>query len=135
MAFLRVNPLGLRVNPILRFFRRAPLSLFTPDHLFLFTATSSMDFGLTFLPIHTRPSVLVHSYQQDSFRVNLSLYSHQTSVLVHSYQQEGVDWLAFLHRFGLHGVLSDDMGLGKTLQVRPSVRVNPRFNLSLPLQP
>lgn len=34
------------------------------------------------------------------------------------YQQEGVDWLAFLWRFGLHGVLSDDMGLGKTLQVQ-----------------
>ena len=33
------------------------------------------------------------------------------------YQQEGINWLAFLRRFGLHGVLADDMGLGKTLQV------------------
>jgi TATA-binding protein-associated factor len=33
-----------------------------------------------------------------------------------SYQQDGVNWLAFLNRFGLHGVLCDDMGLGKTLQ-------------------
>ena len=33
-----------------------------------------------------------------------------------SYQQEGVNWLAFLNRFNLHGVLCDDMGLGKTLQ-------------------
>ena len=32
------------------------------------------------------------------------------------YQQAGVDWLAFLRRFGLNGVLCDDMGLGKTLQ-------------------
>jgi TATA-binding protein-associated factor len=32
------------------------------------------------------------------------------------YQQQGVDWLAFLRRFGLHGILCDDMGLGKTLQ-------------------
>eukprot|EP00850_Spirogloea_muscicola_P017052 SM000143S00717 [mRNA] locus=s143:72474:80669:- [translate_table: standard] len=32
------------------------------------------------------------------------------------YQQEGVNWLAFLCRFGLHGILCDDMGLGKTLQ-------------------
>eukprot|EP00887_Chlorella_sp_A99_P001519 scaffold8.g1519.t1 len=32
------------------------------------------------------------------------------------YQREGVAWLAFLRRFGLHGVLADDMGLGKTLQ-------------------
>ena len=33
-----------------------------------------------------------------------------------SYQQEGVNWLAFLNRFNLHGILCDDMGLGKTLQ-------------------
>ncbi|KIW73221.1 hypothetical protein PV04_01355 [Phialophora macrospora] len=33
-----------------------------------------------------------------------------------SYQQEGVNWLAFLNRYNLHGVLCDDMGLGKTLQ-------------------
>lgn len=33
-----------------------------------------------------------------------------------SYQIEGVNWLAFLHRYNLHGILCDDMGLGKTLQ-------------------
>jgi superfamily II DNA or RNA helicase len=32
------------------------------------------------------------------------------------YQQEGLDWLAFLHRNQLGGVLADDMGLGKTVQ-------------------
>ncbi|KAI8150160.1 hypothetical protein BJV82DRAFT_586077 [Fennellomyces sp. T-0311] len=32
------------------------------------------------------------------------------------YQQEGVNWLAFLNKFHLHGILCDDMGLGKTLQ-------------------
>ena len=32
------------------------------------------------------------------------------------YQQEGVNWLHFLNRYHLHGVLCDDMGLGKTLQ-------------------
>ncbi|WP_077490382.1 DEAD/DEAH box helicase [Sinomonas mesophila] len=32
------------------------------------------------------------------------------------YQEEGLQWLAFLHRHGLGGVLADDMGLGKTLQ-------------------
>jgi superfamily II DNA or RNA helicase len=32
------------------------------------------------------------------------------------YQQEGLDWLAFLHRHRLGGVLADDMGLGKTVQ-------------------
>ncbi|TPX54865.1 hypothetical protein SeMB42_g00138 [Synchytrium endobioticum] len=33
-----------------------------------------------------------------------------------TYQREGVSWLWFLNRFGLHGILCDDMGLGKTLQ-------------------
>lgn len=35
---------------------------------------------------------------------------------VFRYQQEGINWLAFLKRFKLHGILCDDMGLGKTLQ-------------------
>ncbi len=32
------------------------------------------------------------------------------------YQQEGLDWLVFLQRNGLGGILADDMGLGKTVQ-------------------
>lgn len=32
------------------------------------------------------------------------------------YQRVGFDWLAFLHRNDLGGILADDMGLGKTLQ-------------------
>lgn len=32
------------------------------------------------------------------------------------YQQDGVNWLAFLRKYKLHGILCDDMGLGKTLQ-------------------
>ncbi|CAB0036442.1 unnamed protein product [Trichogramma brassicae] len=38
------------------------------------------------------------------------------SVKLRSYQQEGLNWLDFLNRCKLHGVLCDDMGLGKTLQ-------------------
>lgn len=33
------------------------------------------------------------------------------------YQQQGLNWLAFLYRNHLGGILADDMGLGKTLQV------------------
>jgi len=33
-----------------------------------------------------------------------------------SYQQAGLNWLAFLNRYRLHGILCDEMGLGKTLQ-------------------
>ncbi|RKP10325.1 hypothetical protein THASP1DRAFT_11354, partial [Thamnocephalis sphaerospora] len=32
------------------------------------------------------------------------------------YQQEGINWVMFLNRYHLHGILCDDMGLGKTLQ-------------------
>ncbi|KAJ6547022.1 SNF2 chromatin remodeling protein [Mycena capillaripes] len=32
------------------------------------------------------------------------------------YQQDGVNWLAFLAKYQLHGILCDDMGLGKTIQ-------------------
>ncbi|XP_075506033.1 TATA-binding protein-associated factor BTAF1-like isoform X1 [Primulina tabacum] len=42
--------------------------------------------------------------------------SFEIKVTLRRYQQEGINWLAFLKRFNLHGVLCDDMGLGKTLQ-------------------
>ncbi|GFR58849.1 TATA-binding protein-associated factor 172 [Elysia marginata] len=32
------------------------------------------------------------------------------------YQQDGVNWIGFLNKYKLHGILCDDMGLGKTLQ-------------------
>lgn len=32
------------------------------------------------------------------------------------YQQAGYDWMCFLRRFNLGGILADDMGLGKTIQ-------------------
>ncbi|POM71735.1 Hypothetical protein PHPALM_11661 [Phytophthora palmivora] len=38
----------------------------------------------------------------------------ETSLRV--YQQHGVDWLCFMAKNNLHGILADDMGLGKTLQ-------------------
>jgi SNF2 family DNA or RNA helicase len=38
------------------------------------------------------------------------------SATLRSYQQTGYDWMKYLRRAGLHGVLADDMGLGKTHQ-------------------
>ncbi|HEV3029803.1 MAG TPA: SNF2-related protein, partial [Planctomycetota bacterium] len=38
------------------------------------------------------------------------------SASLRSYQQTGYDWMRYLRRAGLHGVLADDMGLGKTHQ-------------------
>ena len=53
------------------------------------------------------------------------------------YQQEGVNWLAFLRRFKLHGALCDDMGLGKTLQSTCilAATVVERRNAGLPALP
>ncbi|WKX94873.1 hypothetical protein Q1695_011831 [Nippostrongylus brasiliensis] len=38
------------------------------------------------------------------------------TIQLRKYQSEGITWLRFLRKFGLHGILADDMGLGKTLQ-------------------
>ena len=55
---------------------------------------------------------LLDNKQMDDFELPFKLLTGQ----LRRYQQEGINWLAFLRRFGLHGVLADDMGLGKTLQ-------------------
>ncbi|KAL9619467.1 MAG: hypothetical protein Q9160_005904 [Pyrenula sp. 1 TL-2023] len=47
----------------------------------------------------------------DNFQIPVAIKAE-----LRSYQQDGVNWLAFLNRYHLHGVLCDDMGLGKTLQ-------------------
>ena len=47
----------------------------------------------------------------ESFQIPVAIKAE-----LRSYQQEGVNWLAFLNRYHLHGILCDDMGLGKTLQ-------------------
>lgn len=40
----------------------------------------------------------------------------QVNAELRTYQEAGINWLGFLDRYKLHGVLCDDMGLGKTLQ-------------------
>ncbi|PVV03975.1 hypothetical protein BB560_001531 [Smittium megazygosporum] len=40
----------------------------------------------------------------------------KVNATLRKYQQDGVNWLSFLNRYRLHGILCDDMGLGKTLQ-------------------
>nr|BAD25208.1 putative SNF2 domain-containing protein [Oryza sativa Japonica Group] len=54
---------------------------------------------------------LLDNSQIDDYKLSIDL-----SVELRRYQQEGINWLAFLRRFKLHGILCDDMGLGKTLQ-------------------
>ena len=47
----------------------------------------------------------------ESFQIPVAIKAE-----LRSYQQDGVNWLNFLNKYNLHGVLCDDMGLGKTLQ-------------------
>ena len=54
---------------------------------------------------------LLDGSKLERFRLPVSIHA-----TLRHYQQEGVDWLAFLRRMGLNGILCDDMGLGKTLQ-------------------
>ena len=46
----------------------------------------------------------------------LSFTLADPSIRLRPYQMEGINWLLFLNRVKLHGILCDDMGLGKTLQ-------------------
>nr|XP_043627435.1 TATA-binding protein-associated factor BTAF1 [Erigeron canadensis] len=52
----------------------------------------------------------------DNSHINDYNIPTELKVTLRRYQQEGINWLAFLKRFNLHGILCDDMGLGKTLQ-------------------
>ncbi|KAJ1677204.1 TATA-binding protein-associated factor mot1, partial [Spiromyces aspiralis] len=54
---------------------------------------------------------LMDSSKLEPFRIPIKIHAN-----LRRYQQEGVNWLAFLNRYELHGILCDDMGLGKTLQ-------------------
>ena len=43
------------------------------------------------------------------------------SVNLRHYQLDGISWLTFLRRHGLHGVLADEMGLGKTVMTLAAI--------------
>ncbi|XP_076073071.1 TATA-binding protein-associated factor 172-like [Mytilus galloprovincialis] len=54
---------------------------------------------------------LMDSSKLESYKVSIPVDAE-----LRKYQQDGVNWLAFLNKYCLHGILCDDMGLGKTLQ-------------------
>lgn len=56
-------------------------------------------------------SQMLDPKKAESFQIPVAIKAE-----LRAYQQDGVNWLAFLNRYNLHGVLCDDMGLGKTLQ-------------------
>ncbi|XP_074595311.1 histone acetyltransferase 1 [Brevipalpus obovatus] len=53
---------------------------------------------------------LINPKKLDDFKLPVPVKAE-----LRSYQQEGVNWLSFLNRYKLHGILCDEMGLGKTL--------------------
>ncbi|KAF5521216.1 putative helicase mot1 [Colletotrichum aenigma] len=56
-------------------------------------------------------SQLLDPKKVESFQIPVAIKAE-----LRSYQQDGVNWLHFLNKYHLHGILCDDMGLGKTLQ-------------------
>lgn len=54
---------------------------------------------------------LLDSSKLENYEISIPLKAS-----LRKYQQDGVNWLAFLNKYKLHGILCDDMGLGKTLQ-------------------
>ncbi len=51
------------------------------------------------------------------------------------YQHEGFNWLCFLNKYRLGGILADDMGLGKTIQVLTLLKSLPKTAPSLVVCP
>lgn len=47
---------------------------------------------------------------QDSRQMAPYLLPMELAAELRAYQRDGISWLAFLRRSGLHGVLADDMG-------------------------
>ncbi|MEE4244274.1 MAG: DEAD/DEAH box helicase [Kangiellaceae bacterium] len=49
-------------------------------------------------------------------KVTSSKLPQELNAKLRSYQKDGYDWLLFLRKYNINGILADDMGLGKTLQ-------------------
>lgn len=85
------------------------------------------------IAIFSRLGTIEHSESYARFLEQLSDFEKiEPALLPHSlrpavkfrpYQQHGYNWLAFLRKYGLNGILADDMGLGKTLQTLAVVRM------------
>ncbi|RXG69558.1 TATA-binding protein-associated factor [Armadillidium vulgare] len=70
--------------------------------------------------MYSNPSCL-RAFASDSFilmATNLVPFRKifRNVCFIHCLNTKGINWLAFLRKFNLHGILCDDMGLGKTLQ-------------------
>ncbi|KAL0330080.1 UNVERIFIED_CONTAM: TATA-binding protein-associated factor BTAF1 [Sesamum radiatum] len=119
LVSLLVQGLGLELFPY------APL-LVVPllrcmsdcDHSVRQSVTHSFAALVPLLPL-AREIKKTHNFWSNCFdnsHIDDYKLAFELKVTLRRYQQEGINWLAFLKRFNLHGILCDDMGLGKTLQ-------------------
>ena len=115
-----------------------------PDHQIRLLATSTFASLVRLMPLdggvpepeNLSPELKLKKEREKEFLSQLldskTAVSYELSVPVNaelrSYQVAGINWLAFLNKYKLHGILCDDMGLGKTLQsicMMAQVTLNP----------
>ena len=118
------------------------------DHQIRLLATSTFASLVRLMPLdggvpepeNLSPELKVKKEREKEFLSQLldskTAASYELSVPVsaelRSYQVAGINWLAFLNKYKLHGILCDDMGLGKTLQsICMLAQVTPTFECVL----
>lgn len=84
------------------------------DRLFLQQLFHPKSIGNYEIPIPINAEL--RSYQQVRFWAYLFFNNIISKYLLLFNKQAGINWLWFLNKYQLHGILCDDMGLGKTLQ-------------------
>lgn len=65
--------------------------------------------------VHLKPAAVTVDRLYVYFSEQLFVFVFSVCVFCIIFQ-DGVNWLSFLNKYKLHGILCDDMGLGKTLQ-------------------
>lgn len=74
-------------------------------------------------PARCSSSLLAQQIESSRKRIDSLLRSDdiesqvRTDLVLREYQKQGVEWIHFLNKTGVGGMLCDDMGLGKTIQV------------------
>lgn len=89
------------------------------------------------IPKHVTEKMIEEKKFFDQLVTAKGIDDYQLSVVVDAdlrhYQKDGINWLTFLNRYRLHGILCDDMGLGKTLQTL-CVIANDHHEVNKPMQ-
>jgi hypothetical protein len=88
-----------------------------PDKARLHALDAASLAGLVGLGIDTPPALTELTAKLEDFSgIEPVATASGLQATLRDYQLAGFQWMQFLARHGLHGILADDMGLGKTLQ-------------------